>query len=125
MPPIASHSTQPSPLGGTLGSMNSECSVTWLLLGRRRWDSIAMLTENRQRAARVTSRCVSTRSRALTNASALCRVKHIGGLIFRMFWWSPVGCAITPNSRSRSQIAAVSAVAGSHVARSRTNSGPR
>ncbi len=53
------------------------------------------------------------------------RVTTRGGLILRTFWKSPVGCMITPSSSRRSQIAAVSAVAGSRVSRSRTNSTPR
>ena len=38
---------------------------------------------------------------------------HNGGLVFRMFWWSPVGWLITPSSSMRSQIAVVSSTAGS------------
>ena len=60
-----------------------------------------------------------------TKKSADSRVMHIGGLIFSTFCRSPVGCTMTPSSRIRSQIAAVSATAGSRVVRSRTSSTPR
>ena len=40
---------------------------------------------------------------------------HNGGLVFKMFMWSPVGWMITPSSSIRSQIADVSSGAGSRV----------
>ena len=47
-----------------------------------------------------------------------------GGFTFSTFEKSPVACSITPSSRSRSQMAVASAVAGSRVAGSRTSSMP-
>ena len=43
-----------------------------------------------------------------TKKSADSRVMHIGGFIFSTFCRSPVGCTMTPSSRIRSQMAAVS-----------------
>ena len=60
---------------------------------------------------------VSAKSAAVTD-------RHIGGFIFSTFIRSPVGWTMMPSSRMRSQIADVSATAGSSVTGSRTSSTP-
>ena len=56
-----------------------------------------------------------TSSSRSTKKSALSWVMHSGGLILSTFEWSPVAWSMTPSSRSRSQIAVASSVAGSRV----------
>src|SRR4029077_3805482 len=65
-----------------------------------------------------------TSSSRSTKKSALSCVMHSGGLILSTFEWSPVAWSITPSSRSRSQTAVASSVAGTLVSGSRTSSTP-